>query len=125
VELIHKEITSQIISASFEVSNCLGTGFLEKVYENALKIELELRGLKVITQQPVMVLYKSNQVGLYQTDIIVEDKVIVEVKSTERIAIIHTAQVINYLKATGLEVGLIINFGNPKVEFERVVLQNR
>jgi GxxExxY protein len=122
VELIHKEITSEIISASFEVSNHLGAGFLEKIYENALLIELERRGLKVNTQQQTKVFYKGSEVGLYQADMVVEGKVIVEVKSIEKISSIHKAQIINYLKATSLEVGLIINFGNPRVEYERIVL---
>lgn len=122
VELLHKDLSSEIIAASFEVSNYLGTGFLEKVYENALKVELEIRGLLVETQKLVKVDYKGREVGLYQTDLLVNDTIIVEVKSTEKILSIHKAQIINYLKATGLQVGLIINFGNPKVEFERIVL---
>ncbi len=125
VDLIHKEITSQIIASSYEVGNILGAGFLEKVYENALKVELELRNLKVETQQQVIIYYKGKEIGLYQTDLTVEGKVIVEIKCVESIALIHKAQTINYLKATGLEVGLIINFGNPKVEFERIVLQHK
>ena len=122
VELLHKDLTSIIIAASFEVGNYLGTGFLEKVYENALKVELELRGLLVETQKLIKVDYKGREVGLYQTDLLVNDTIIVEVKSTEKILSIHKAQIINYLKATGLQVGLIINFGNSKVEFERIVL---
>jgi len=122
VELLHKDITSEIIAAAFEVGNYLGTGFLEKVYENALKVELEIRGLAVQTQKQVKINYKDREVGLYQTDLLINDTIIVEVKSTEKILSIHKAQIINYLKATGLQVGLIINFGNPKVEFERIVL---
>ncbi|HWI54804.1 MAG TPA: GxxExxY protein, partial [Desulfobacteria bacterium] len=83
VELIHKELTSQIIAAAYEVGNQLGVGFLEKVYENAMIVELELRGLKVETQRQVVILYKGQEVGLYQTDLIVHGKVIVEIKSIE------------------------------------------
>ena len=122
VQLIHKDLTSQIIAAAFEVSNHLGTGFLEKVYENALKVELEQMGLTVEAQKPVKVLYKEEVVGLYQTDLLVGGNVIVEVKTTEKITKLYKAQLINYLKATGLKVGLIINFGKTRVEFERIVL---
>lgn len=124
VDLIHKDITIQIIASAYEVGNILGAGFLEKVYENALRFELELRGLKLETQQQVVIYYKGQEIGLYQTDLVVDGKVIVEVKSIESIAQLHKAQIINYLKATGLEVGLIINFGKTKVEFERIVLQH-
>ena len=122
VELIHGDITSHVISAAFEVGNYLGTGFLEKVYENALRVELELRGLTIEAQKIVLVHYKGFEVGRYQIDLLVNGKVLVEVKSTESIIPIFRAQIINYLKATGLNVGLIINFGKTKVEFERVVL---
>jgi GxxExxY protein len=125
VELIHKEITSQIIGSAYEVGNHLGFGFLEKVYENALRVELELCGLKVNSQQQVVIQYKGREVGLYQADLVVDNKVIVEIKTSENIVQPFKAQIINYLKATGLEVGLIINFSRIKVEIERVVLQNK
>lgn len=125
VELLHKDLTSEIIAAAFEVSNNLGAGFLERVYENSLRVELEIRGLVVETQKQVRINYKGREVGLYQTDLLVNDSVIVEVKSTEQILSIHKAQLINYLKATGLQVGLIVNFGNPKVEFERIALSDK
>lgn len=123
VELLHKDLTSEIIAAAFEVSNNLGAGFLEKVYENSLRVELEIRGLAVETQKQIRISYKGREVGLYQIDLLVNDTIIVEVKSTEQILSIHKAQLINYLKATGLQVGLVINFGNSKVEFERIVLE--
>jgi len=125
VDLIQKEITAQIIASAFEVGNILGAGFLEKLYENALKVELELRNLKVETQQQIIVSYKGKDIGLYKTDLVVDGKVIVEIKCVESIARVHRAQIINYLKATGLEVGLIINFGGFKVGFERIVLQHK
>jgi len=117
VELIHKEI----IASAYEVARILGYGFLEKVYENALKVELQLRKLDVESQRQVIVSYKGSDVGLYQIDLLVNEKVLVEVKSMEAISQAHRAQIINYLKATGVEVGLIINFGKTKVEFERLI----
>ena len=120
--LIHENITSQIIVAAFDVSNCLGVGFLEKIYENALKFEIEQKGLTVETPRQHSVIYKGVNLGHYQTDLLVDDKVIVEVKSVEKISSIHWAQLLNYLKITGFKVGLVINFGKPKVEFKRVIL---
>ena len=117
------EITSKTIGSAYEVSNYLGVGFLEKVYENALKIELELKNLTVENQKQIFIFYKEEEVGRYQIDLLVDKKVIVEVKNNESILPIHKAQLVNYLKATGLLVGLIINFGKPKVEFQRIVLE--
>ena len=120
-ELIHKEITGQIIGAAFEVYNLLGYGFLEKVYENALIRELQLRGLHATDQYPIKVIYKDAEVGDYCADILVEDKVIVELKTGEAFNPIHEAQLLNYLKATGIKVGLLINFGPKKCEYKRFV----
>ena len=102
VDLIYKDMTSQIIASAYEVGNILGAGFLEKVYENALKVELEQRNLKVETQQQVIIYYKGKEIGLYQTDLVVDGKVIVEIKCVESIARIHKAQLINYLKNLSL-----------------------
>jgi len=115
------EITEKIIGCAYMVSNVLGVGFLEKVYENALVFELKRLNLKVEQQKPVKVLYKNVIVGDYYADLVVENLVIVELKATKRIEDIHLAQCLNYLKATGLSLGLIINFGKPKVEIKRVV----
>lgn len=119
--LIHKEITHEILSSAFEVSNQLGVGFLEKVYENALKVELEQRGLRVETQKRIVISYKGEVVGTYMIDLLVEGKVIIEVKNAENIIPNYKAQLMNYLKATGIKVGLIINFGKTKVQFERII----
>lgn len=115
------EITEKIIGCAYMVSNVLGVGFLEKVYENALVFELKRLNLKVEQQKPVKVLYKNVIVGDYYADLVVENLVIVELKATKRIEDIHLAQCLYYLKATGLSLGLIINFGKPKVEIKRVV----
>ena len=120
-ELIHEEITGKIIGAAFEVYNILGYGFLEKVYENALIRELQLRGLHATDQYPIKVIYKDAEVGDYSADILVEDKVIVELKTGEAFNPIHEAQLLNYLKATGIKVGLLINFSPKKCEYKRFV----
>ena len=118
MELKHKELTEKIIQCCFKVHNTLGFGFLEKVYENALVIELSKAGLDAKQQYPIQVYYDGEIVGDYQADILVEDKVILELKSIDRIADIHEIQLKNYLKATGIEVGLLINFGKS-VEIRR------
>ena len=120
-EFYHKELTYQIIGAAFEVYKLLGYGFLEKVYENALIKELQLRGLHATDQYPIKVIYKDAEVGDYYADILVEDKVIVELKTGEAFNPIHEAQLLNYLKATGIKVGLLINFGPKKCEYKRFV----
>ncbi|MFH1228637.1 MAG: GxxExxY protein [Planctomycetota bacterium] len=117
----HGDISYQILNAAFEVHNALGCGFLEKVYENALIYELQLRGIKVTQQKDATVYYKSKTVGIYTADLIVENKVIIELKVAQEITKIHQAQLLNYLKATGCEVGLILNFAKPKLEYERMV----
>jgi len=116
------EITYTINGAVFEVNRVLGSGFLEKVYENALLVEIKKRGLDAENQVPVQVFYKDNVVGEYIADILVENKVIVELKTVEKIDKMHEAQLLNYLKATGLKVGLIVNFKHPKAEIKRMVL---
>ena len=116
------DITYAINGAVFEVNRVLGSGFLEKVYENALLIELKRRGLKAENQVPIRVLYKENAVGEYLADILVEKKVIVELKTVEKLDKVHEAQLLNYLKATGMQVGLLVNFKHPKAEIKRMVL---
>ena len=119
----HKELTEKIIRCVFEVHNVLGSGFLEKVYENALLEEMQKKGLKAISQVPISVVYKGKNVGEYTSDIVVEDKIIIEIKAVENIIDIHELQLKNYLKATGLEVGLLINFGK-NVEVRRKYVRN-
>jgi GxxExxY protein len=116
------DITYAIRGAVFEVNKLLGHGFLEKVYENALITELLLKGLKAENQVPLKVFYKDNMVGEYFADIIVENQVIVELKAVERIKKVHQAQLLNYLKATGIKVGLLVNMRYPKAEIKRMVL---
>lgn len=117
----YQELTSLILKAAFEVHNALGCGFLEKVYERALILELKAKGLLLETQKGIKIAYKGQNVGTYVADIIVEDKVIVELKVANLLTIIHKAQVLNYLKASGYEVALILNFAKPKLEYKRVV----
>jgi len=116
------DITYQINGAVFEVNRVLGPGFLEKVYENALLIELQERGLKAESQVSVEVSYKGRTVGAYFADIVVEGLVILELKSVRALDKCHEAQILNYLKATGFEIGLLINFTHPKAEIKRFVL---
>ncbi len=116
------EITYEINGAVFEINRVLGSGFLEKVYQNALMVELKSRGLKAESQVPIKVLYKDNVVGEYIADILVEEKVIVELKTVESLDRIHEAQLLNYLKATGIQLGLLVNFKHPKAEIKRMVL---
>ena len=117
----HKELTDRIIGAGMTVSNALGIGFLEKVYENAMVIELSELGLSVEQQKPIKVHYKDQIVGEYYADLLVENTVLIELKSVDRIAAAHEAQILNYLKATGIRIGLILNFGTPRMGIRRLV----
>ncbi len=119
----HDDITDKIIEAFFRVYNALGYGFLEKVCENALMVELKRLGLSAVAQFPIRVKYANELVGEYFADILVADLVIIEIKATETISPDHEAQLLNYLKATSTEVGLILNFG-PKAEFKRKIFDN-
>lgn len=119
----HSEITDQVINAFYKVYNTLGYGFLEKVYENALGIELREQGLHVVQQQPITVYYHDHLVGEYYADLVVEGKILVEVKASKSLGEDHQAQLLNYLKATVFEVGLLINFG-PKPEVKRFAYDN-
>jgi len=114
-------ITKEIISCGFKVSNTLGCGFLEKVYENALAIELRKAGLKTDQQHGIAVDYEGTVVGEYAADLLVAGEVLVELKAVKTLDDVHLAQCMNYLKATGLSVCLLMNFGKPKLEVKRVV----
>ena len=116
------ELTYQINGAVFEVNRVLGPGFLEKVYENALIVELRNRGLKANNQVSISVPYKGEMVGEDFADIVVENEVILELKNVDLLQKIHEAQLLNYLKATGYKIGLLINFTHPKAEIKRFVL---
>ncbi|HWP41614.1 MAG TPA: GxxExxY protein [Blastocatellia bacterium] len=115
-------VTRRIIGCAMKVSNDLGVGFLEKVYVNALMIELQKAGLFAEQQKRIAVLYDGIIVGEYTADILVENKVEVELKVAKGIDEMHMAQLLNYLKATGMRIGLIINFGTPKLGIRRMVL---
>lgn len=116
------ELTERALGAIFEVSNTLGAGFLEKVYQRALLAELRLRGLRVSSEVSFSVAYKGQSVGEYFADILVENVLVIELKCVDRLANEHTAQCINYLRASGLGLCLLVNFQKPKVEWKRVVL---
>ena len=116
------EIAYELNGAVFEVNKVLGPGFLEKLYQNALMVELKSRGLKAESQVPIKVFYKEDVVGEYIADIFVEDKVIVELKTVEKIDKMHEAQLLNYLKATRTQIGLLVNFKHLKAEIKRMVL---
>jgi GxxExxY protein len=122
-DLLHKNITDQILRSFYTVYNKLGFGFLEKVYENALFIELMSRNLFCEKQKPIKVFYKEKMVGEYFADILIENKVIVELKAAECLVPEHELQLINYLKATNLEIGLLLNFGR-KPQFIRKAFSN-
>jgi GxxExxY protein len=114
-------ITKEIIGKSFKVSNTLGNGFLEKVYQNALFYELTKSGFCVMQQYPLEVFYEGKVVGEYFADLLVENKIIIELKATKALEDIHLAQILNYLKACNMDFGLLINFGTPRVEIKRVL----
>lgn len=122
--LLHKETTDKIIKAFYKVYNTLGYGFLERVYENALMIELQNSGLNVQKQVGINVFYEQQLVGKYYADLVVEDSVIIELKAAESICSEHEYQLINYLKATEIEIGLLLNFGK-KPEFKRKIYTNK
>ena len=116
-----RRVPLSVVGAVLEVSNTLGAGFLEKVYRRALLVELRLRGLRAVEEVSFKVNYKGNYVGEYFADIVVENQVMVELKCVERLANEHTAQCLNYLKATGRTVCLLVNFQRSKVEWRRIV----
>jgi GxxExxY protein len=121
-EFLHGEITREIIGAAFEVWKVLGYGFLEKVYENALVEELSRRGVPAQQQVEVEVHYKGVKVGRYVPDVFVAEKVIVEIKADKDYNPANEAQLLNYLKATGIRVGLLLNFGEKKCQFKRLIM---
>jgi GxxExxY protein len=114
-------LTERVLSAVFEVSNTLGAGFLEKVYQRALLHELRLRGIRAAAQVSFLVTYKGHNVGEYFADILVEDVLVIELKCAERLSNEHTAQCLNYLRASGRTLCLLVNFQKPRVEWKRIV----
>lgn len=119
----HKELTDQIIKIFYKVYNTLGYGFIEKIYENAMMIEFRKAVIPAVSQSPIRVVYEGELVGEHSADIVVGNKVIVELKAVKCLIPDHHAQLLNYLKATDIEVGLLFNFG-PKPEISRKVFDN-
>ncbi len=121
----YSELTDKIIGCAYKVYNELGAGFLEKIYENALVIELKDAGLSVEQQYPIKVYYHENIIGDYVADIVVEDKIIVELKAVNTLVRAHEVQLVNYLKATKFQVGLLINFGDQITVKRKVLSKNQ
>lgn len=121
-KILYKDLSYEIVAAAIDVWKTLGFGFLEKVYENALMVELRERKIPCEQQQPIKVQYHGEIVGDYIGDIVVDGKIIIELKSANAIDGAHVVQALNYLKATGLRLGLVLNFGPDKLDFKRVIL---
>lgn len=119
---LYKELTFQIIGAAMEVHKVLGPGFPEAVYQEALECELELRGIPFEAQKPVTVMYKGRTVADYYLDLVVDGRVDVELKAVAELAPVHQSQVLAYLKASGLRVGLLLNFGEARLRHQRIIL---
>lgn len=124
MELLHKNLTEQIINCFYKVYNTLGYGFLEKVYENAFTIELQKKGLEIKCQHPINVFYDNKVIGEYFADIVVNNMIILELKANATIKNEHEIQLMNYLKATEMEVGFVFNFGHEP-EYSRKVFMNK
>ena len=119
----HKELTEKIIKIYYKVYNALGYGFLEKIYENAMMIEFRKTAILAVSQSPIEVIYDDEIIGDYFADILVDGNVIIEIKAVKNMIVDHEAQLLNYLKATNIEVGLLLNFG-PEPEIKRKVFDN-
>ena len=115
-------MTRNVLAAAFEVSNQLGAGFLERVYQNALLVELKIRGISTQNEVPLNVSYKGHEVGRYVADMIVDGCLIIEVKAIENLSRSHVGQTLNYLRATGNKLALLINFGRSRLQYQRVIL---
>jgi GxxExxY protein len=122
-KIIYPELSYEIMGAIFEVHKALGPGFLEKVYEKALIEELSTRGMKIETQKVIDLIYKDKRVGTHRLDIVVHDRVVIELKTVDRFSIHHKAQLTSYLKASGYRLGILVNFSRSKVEYQRVVIR--
>ena len=121
-KILHQELAYEIVGLAMQVHTKLGNGFLEKVYENALMVLLNKVGIEAVQQAPMTVMFEGETVGTYFADILVDGKVIIELKTVSEISDIHKAQALNYLKATGLNLAMIFNFANARMEYQRVVL---
>jgi len=120
-DIIYEELSFQVMSVVFEVHNVLGPGFLEKVYESALIKEFEIRNIPVEAQKEIIVSYKGDNIGLYYADLLVDEKIIIELKAVDKLSRLHEAQLLNYLNATGVKLGYLINMGSKSVEYKRFV----
>jgi GxxExxY protein len=118
----HDPLSERVIGCAFTVSNTLGAGFLEKVYENSLAHELRKDGVRAIQQHPITVYYDGTVVGEFAAGMLVEDSLLVELKAVKQLDSVHEAQCLNYLKATGFKTCLLLNFGTPKVQIKRLSL---
>jgi GxxExxY protein len=121
--IIYPDLSYEIMGAIFEVHKELGPGFLESIYEKALIEELSSRGNKIETQKVIDLTYKNKKIGAHRLDLVVEDKVVVELKTVERFSIHHKAQLISYLRASGYKLGILVNFSKSKVEYLRVLIR--
>lgn len=121
-KILHKDLSYRVVGSAMQVHNKLGYGFLEKVYENALMVLFRCEGIQAKQQAPITVYFEGEVVGDYYADILVEDEIILELKSSEGIIDAHRAQILNYLKATKVRLAIILNFGKETLEYERIVL---
>lgn len=121
-KIVYRELSYKIVGLAIQVRRELGFGFLEKVYENALMILLRENGIRAEQQVPIKVTFHGEIIGDYIADILVEDSIIIELKAVDKIIPIHKAQVLNYLKATGLKLAILLNFGKGSLEHERLVM---
>jgi GxxExxY protein len=119
-KILHKDLSYTMLGLAMQVHRELGFGFLEKEYENALMVLLGKESIKATQQAPILVSFRGEVVGAYYADILVEDKIIVELKSVDRITDVHRTQALNYLKATGMELAVILNFGKESLQYERL-----
>lgn len=121
-EYLHQELTKDILASAFRVHNSIGCGLLEKVYGNAMSWDLKLNNRQVVEEKKFKVIYREREVGIYYGDLVVDEKVIVEVKAVDKLDNVHRAQLLNYLRISGMRVGLLLNFANPKLEYERIII---
>ncbi|NWG01481.1 MAG: GxxExxY protein [Syntrophaceae bacterium] len=121
--IIYRDLSYPIMAAVFEVHKVLGPGFLESIYEKALIKELEGRGIKVETQKVIDLMYKDRKIGIHRLDLVVDSKVVIELKTVERFSVHHKAQLTSYLKASGYKLGVLVNFSKSKVEYQRVLIR--
>jgi GxxExxY protein len=121
MKLLEQDLTEKVIGACFEVANELGAGFLESVYQKALVLVLTQKGLRAVEQVPLKVTFRGHTICDFYPDLLVEDRLIIEIKAAKSLTAEHEAQLMNYLKATGIKVGLLVNFGRSKLEWKRLV----